>query len=283
MAASGKELRASLTLRLFGGALLAVPLPLFVVIVARAAERGVAVGAGLVLTIVGGLLGTIMFFARWRVDEHGIERLTPLTRRMRIAWSDVVWIRRGGMGSLIVAGRYGTTVQVPVGLTGMDELRRLAIAHVADDSISDDVLRSFDARSGESRGPRAVPVDAPEPADLPHKDPVVRWRENPFFVLDLTPECSRADVERAGQKLLALLAIDSSAAKRVRTPLGDAERTADAVRAAMAELRDPDRRFLHEAWARIPPDAEARVEPPRSAVQVGPWPEAIAAIGWRGK
>jgi hypothetical protein len=125
-------------------------------------------------------------------------------------------------------------------------------------------------------------VEAPEPADLPEDDPAARWRENPFFVLGLTPECSRAEVERTGQKLLALLAVDSRAAKKAKTPLGEVERTADTVRAAMAELRDPERRFLHEAWARLPVDAPLP-DPARGAAKAtAPWSGALRAIGWRG-
>lgn len=74
-------------------------------------------------------------------------------------------------------------------------------------------------------------------------------RPNPFHVLGLAPDASRADVERAAQKLLGLLAVGASAAKRYATPAGARERTEDDVRAAAAELRDPARRIVHELWA----------------------------------
>lgn len=79
-----------------------------------------------------------------------------------------------------------------------------------------------------------------------------RFTENPFYVLGLRPDCSRADLEREGQKLLAMLELQMESAKTYPTPLGPMPRTADAVRQAMAELRDPQRRLLHEVWAQLP-------------------------------
>jgi hypothetical protein len=73
---------------------------------------------------------------------------------------------------------------------------------------------------------------------------------NPFFVLELSPEADREAVERQGAKLLSMLAAGLAGARRYATPLGPRERTPDAVRAALAELRDPDKRLVHEWWAR---------------------------------
>lgn len=80
-----------------------------------------------------------------------------------------------------------------------------------------------------------------------------RLAHNPFYVLELDPECSRAEVERQGQKLLGMLELELSAASHYDTPLGRQRRTPEQVRAAMAELRDPDRRLLHELWATLAP------------------------------
>lgn len=79
-----------------------------------------------------------------------------------------------------------------------------------------------------------------------------RFLENPFFVLGVAPDASRIEVERAGQRLLAELAINRAAALHYDTPLGRAPRTSELVRQALAELRDPARRLLHEAWAQEP-------------------------------
>jgi hypothetical protein len=73
---------------------------------------------------------------------------------------------------------------------------------------------------------------------------------NPFFVLGVAPAAGAADVERQGQRLLAELAAGLDGARRYDTPFGARERTPEAVRAALAELRDPGRRLAHEWWAR---------------------------------
>ena len=109
-------------------------------------------------------------------------------------------------------------------------------------------------------------------------------RENPFYILCLRPEATRAEIEREGQKLLGMLELGLSSAARYTTPVGTAERSADGVRRAMAELRDPERRLLHELWARLPPvaaaPAELADETPRPKADA-PWKGAMAALGWR--
>ena len=79
---------------------------------------------------------------------------------------------------------------------------------------------------------------------------VRRHLENPFLVLALSPAAGAAEVERQGQKLLAMLAAGLGEAAAYATPLGERPRTPELVRAAMAELRDPERRLGHEWWAR---------------------------------
>ena len=82
-----------------------------------------------------------------------------------------------------------------------------------------------------------------------------RLARNPFFVLELRPDCTRAEVERAGQKLLGMLELEFADARRYRSPIGEHERSPQLVRNAMAELRDPNRRLLHEVWAVLEPGA----------------------------
>ncbi len=76
-----------------------------------------------------------------------------------------------------------------------------------------------------------------------------RHLANPFLVLELAPGCSRDELERQGAKLLAMLAAEIGKAGGYPTPRGRQVRTAEMVRAALAELRDPARRLLHEWWA----------------------------------
>lgn len=111
--------------------------------------------------------------------------------------------------------------------------------------------------------------------------------ENPFFVLGLAPEASRAEVERTGQKLLAMLELGAAAAKTYRSPLGTHERTADLIRSALAELRDPERRIVHEFWAggadAIAGEAGASANAtPAPAVGDG-FPEAATLLGWEAR
>ena len=104
---------------------------------------------------------------------------------------------------------------------------------------------------------------------------MTRLEENPFHVLGVPTDAAPVEVERAGQKLLAMLAVGLEAAQTYRTPLGPRTRDADLVRRALDELRDPDRRLLHEVWAALPPE-ELAPEPDL----LEPWPEALQALGW---
>jgi len=109
-------------------------------------------------------------------------------------------------------------------------------------------------------------------------DPLAAWRGNPFFLLEVSPQASRTEVERAGQRLIALLAVGSASAARYDTPLGPATRDADAVRQALATLRDPNERAIQELWAEVTPSKGIWSEP---AAQ--PWKAALRALGWSAK
>ena len=106
-------------------------------------------------------------------------------------------------------------------------------------------------------------------------DPLAFWRRNPFFVLELAADATPADVERAGQRLLALLTVGSAHAHTYPTPLGPATRDAEQVRQALAALRDPEQRVLHELWAHLVP-ADG---PAAGHGNAGPWEEAERALG----
>lgn len=72
---------------------------------------------------------------------------------------------------------------------------------------------------------------------------------NPFLILDLSADSSAESVERKGALLLSMLSLGSGDASYYQTPFGPRERTPEKVREAMAELRDPQRRLVHEWWA----------------------------------
>jgi hypothetical protein len=76
-------------------------------------------------------------------------------------------------------------------------------------------------------------------------EPVTR---NPFHVLELTPSATRAEIERAAQRLLGSLELCVTSAGAYRTPLGSLPRSPELVRWAASELRDPERRLAHELW-----------------------------------
>jgi hypothetical protein len=89
-----------------------------------------------------------------------------------------------------------------------------------------------------------------------------RFVDNPFLVLAVPPDASRAELEGAGQKLLAMLDLGLDGASAYATPFGEARRSADDVRRALAELRDPAKRLEHELWARVPPAPGQRAPRP---------------------
>ncbi|HMG57925.1 MAG TPA: hypothetical protein VK601_30695 [Kofleriaceae bacterium] len=107
----------------------------------------------------------------------------------------------------------------------------------------------------------------------------MKLADNPFFVLGLAVDASRIEVEREAQKLLGMLELGFGEAASYATPLGPRLRTAEAVRAAVAALRDPYRRLVAELWARhAPPPRPAPPEPPAAP----PSHDGLRrALGWR--
>jgi hypothetical protein len=89
-------------------------------------------------------------------------------------------------------------------------------------------------------------------------------------------------VERAGQRLLALLAVGSANAETYPTPLGTATRDAEKIRDALAALRDPAQRVLHELWANVAPADGPASGHSNAGSCAGPWEEAEHALGWSG-
>ena len=79
-----------------------------------------------------------------------------------------------------------------------------------------------------------------------------RIASNPFYVLGVSATATRTEIEREGNKLLSMLQLGLKEAKVYRSPLGEQARTDELVREAMAELRDPKRRLVHELLAALP-------------------------------
>jgi hypothetical protein len=101
-----------------------------------------------------------------------------------------------------------------------------------------------------------------------------RLERNPFYVLGLAAGASRATIEEEAQKLFGMLELGLRGAREYLTPFGPRLRTADDVRTALAELRDPARRLQHELWAGLDPAALATAAEPADG-----WPDAFAALG----
>lgn len=101
----------------------------------------------------------------------------------------------------------------------------------------------------------------------------MKLADNPFFVLAIAPDATRIEIEREAQKLLGMLELGFEAAGAYATPLGPRPRTAEAVRAAVAVLRDPYQRLLAELWARHAP----------ASLEAAPAAQAAAATGLRKK
>jgi len=106
-----------------------------------------------------------------------------------------------------------------------------------------------------------------------------RFTLDPFTVLQAAPTASRAELDGTATRLLEALAAGLPGADRYPTPLGPRQRDPDIVTAAAAELRDRERRIVHEVWARMPVRS-AEVEPPPT----GPtWTGGERALGWRSR
>ena len=115
----------------------------------------------------------------------------------------------------------------------------------------------------------------------PGKATTARLVDNPFYVLEVAPDCSRAEVERAGQKLLAMLELDLAGARTYATPFGPGGRDGAKVREAMAELRDPQRRLFHELWVMSQPWSGSQPsDDPVEGAAAG-FSKALSALGWR--
>jgi hypothetical protein len=239
----------------------------------------IGITVAVLLTGVCGFFGWAAIRARFWIDAHGIASRAPFGKRPSIAWADVTEVAaEPASGGYVIRGA-GVNIVLTGTLDGLDALAALVLTHVPAASVKSDAVR----RSLELRAHRFAPrLDFPcpvEPAE-PAREAAARRRSNPFYVLGLPTDCARADVERAGRKLLGLLEIGASSAKTYDSPFGRGERTADVVRAAIAELAVPERRAARELEAHLvlggdaPPDAAAD-DPTR------PWPEAFAAGGWR--
>jgi hypothetical protein len=107
--------------------------------------------------------------------------------------------------------------------------------------------------------------------------------DNPFYVLGVSADASRIEIEREAQKLLGMLELGFAEVATYATPVGARPRTAEAVRAAVATLRDPYRRLVAELFARHAPPVRRDPATEASADDLpAATPELLRrALGWR--
>jgi hypothetical protein len=104
-----------------------------------------------------------------------------------------------------------------------------------------------------------------------------RFTLDHFFVLSAAPGASRTELDDVAIRLLEALAAGQPGADRYPTPLGPRRRDPAIVTAAAEELRDRERRIVHEVWARMPV-READPEPRTASTA---WTGGERALGWR--
>jgi hypothetical protein len=104
-------------------------------------------------------------------------------------------------------------------------------------------------------------------------------RDNPYYILEVSPEATPGEIERQGRKILGLLDVGDEKASRSACPLGAFPRDATMVRDAIAALRDPKRRLREATLVRVLGTAG---EGARTADIDAPLEGAFAAAGYPG-
>jgi hypothetical protein len=285
-------LRLSWATRILSLLLLGVPIGV-VWWAVDATEPGPIFAAGAVaIACVVGVVAVLGW--GWWVDHHGLRCRSLFAPRTVIGWSDVTSVHASAM-ECVVRSRHGAAPRFRASVVGYDSLAHFALLHIRTLGPPGNPTRQALERAARISGARGPVLLFPPDPPAPREAAVERWRDNPFYVLGLRPECSAIEVERSGQKVLGLLALEIASAKSYVTPVGPGVRTAEKVRSAMAELRDPDRRLLHEVWAALAPGAEAKAgadadagaragspRPPTTRASAGDgWRDAMAALGYR--
>ncbi|MBK7073850.1 MAG: hypothetical protein IPH44_16270 [Myxococcales bacterium] len=102
--------------------------------------------------------------------------------------------------------------------------------------------------------------------------------DDPFAVLGVAVTATTREIEREAQKLLAMLALGVGDAGTYPSAAGPRPRTAEAVRAAAAQLRDPRQRLLAELTAGAQPTAAPASAAPTAAAPG--WADALRRTGW---
>jgi hypothetical protein len=76
-------------------------------------------------------------------------------------------------------------------------------------------------------------------------------RDNPYFVLEVSPAVTPGEIERQGRKILGLIELGAAKGFSYACPLGTFPRDATMVREAIAALHDPKRRARESVLVKL--------------------------------
>ncbi len=105
---------------------------------------------------------------------------------------------------------------------------------------------------------------------------------NPFYILGLRSDSTKAEVEQRARWLLDRLAECPGQEETYTTPLGRFPLTRSRVDEALHELEQPSRRLMHEVWAHLEPGPEDPPSPrvPEPNRQPFDWSRLRRLVGW---
>ena len=95
------------------------------------------------------------------------------------------------------------------------------------------------------------------------------WSCWPFWVLELTPNATLQDIEKAARDLTNKIEFGFDLAKKFETPQGEFERDSYLIREAKAKLQNPEQRLQAEFWYIEPSYIKESSETPR--IDEGQW------------
>lgn len=103
----------------------------------------------------------------------------------------------------------------------------------------------------------------------------------PFWVLDLSPDATNADIDKAARDLTAKLQFGMAAAKKFISPLGELERDEHLIRDARSALQDPTLRLVAEFWYfSIEQTSEAATENEPQRLTNKDWAMDLGGLLW---
>lgn len=105
---------------------------------------------------------------------------------------------------------------------------------------------------------------------------------NPFYILGLRPDNTKAEIEERARWLIDRLAVHPGPEETYATPLGRFPLTRGLVDDALKELGQPTRRLSHEIWAHLEPGLEETPPAALPGQDLKPfdWSRLRLLVGW---